>query len=89
MGLSFHIFFPFCSSDLQITAYKCFAANNTVNAKLKTRSCVKLADRSSELSETDLTSLVGQKNSDRMRKQLLNSVIAKYRGLSVSRSSII
>lgn len=49
---------------------------------------MKLAGRSSELSETDLTSLVGQKNSDRMRKQLLDSVIAKYRGLSVSRSSV-
>ena len=30
-----------------------------------------------------------QKNSDRMIKQLLNSVIAKYRDLSVSRRSII
>ena len=32
-----------------------------------------------------LTYLVDQKNSDRMIKQLLNSVIAKYRDLSVSR----
>ena len=33
--------------------------------------------------------LVDQKNGDRMIKQLLNSVIAKYRDLSVSRRSFI
>ena len=48
-----------------------------------------MVDRLPELLESDLTSLVDQKNSDRMIKQLLNSVIAKYRDLSVSRRSII
>ena len=49
-----------------------------------------MADRFSKLSEIDLTSLVDQKNSDRMIKQLLiNSFITKYRDLSVSRRSII
>ena len=48
-----------------------------------------MADRFPKLSESDLTSLVDQKNSNRMIKQLLNSVIAKYRDLSVSRRSII
>ena len=45
-----------------------------------------MADRFPGLLESDL---VDQKNSDRMIKQLLNSVIAKYRDLSVSRRSII
>ena len=45
----------------------------------------KMADRLPELSESDLTSLVDQMNSDRMIKQLLNSVIAKHRDFSVSR----
>ena len=48
-----------------------------------------MADRFPGLSKSDLTFLVDQKNSDRMIKQLLNSVIAKYRDLSVSRGSII
>ena len=48
-----------------------------------------MADRFPEQSESDLISLVGQKNGDRMIKQLLNSVIAKYRDLSVSCRSII
>ena len=48
-----------------------------------------MADRFPDLSESDLTTLVDQKNSDRMIKQLLNSVIAKYRDLSVSRRSTI
>ena len=39
--------------------------------------------------ESDLTYLVDQKNGDQMIKQLLHSVIAKYRDLSVSRRSII
>ena len=47
-----------------------------------------MADRFPEQSESDLTSLVDQKNGDRMIKQFLNSVIAKYRDLSVSRRSI-
>ena len=42
-----------------------------------------------EQAESDLTYLVDQKNGDRMIKQLLNSVIAKYCDLSVSRRSII
>jgi len=41
-----------------------------------------------ELSESDLTSLVDQNNSDRTIKQLLNSVIPKYRDFSMSRRSI-
>ena len=48
-----------------------------------------MADRFTELAESDLTYLVDQKNGDRMIKQLLNSVIAKYRDLSVSRRSFI
>ena len=47
-----------------------------------------MADRFPDLSESDLTTLVDQKNSDRMIKQLLNSVIAKYRDLPVSLSQI-
>ena len=43
-----------------------------------------MADRFPEQSESDLTSLGDQKNGDRMIKQLLKSVIAKYRDLSVS-----
>ena len=54
-----------------------------------------VADRFPELSETDLTSLVDLKNSENTEKatvieknikQLLNSVIAKYRDLSMSRN---
>ena len=48
-----------------------------------------MADWFPKQAESDLTYLVEQKNGDRMMKQLLNSVIAKYRGLSVSRRSII
>ena len=48
-----------------------------------------MADRFPEQAESDLTYLVDQKNGDRMIKQLLNSVIVKYRDLSVSRRSII
>ena len=48
-----------------------------------------MADRFPEQAESDLTYLVDQKNGDRMIKQLLNSVIAKYRDLSVSRRSIM
>ena len=48
-----------------------------------------MADRFPEHLESDLTSLVDQKNGDRMITQLLISVIAKYRDLSVSRRSII
>ena len=48
-----------------------------------------MADRFTEQAESDLTYLVDQKNGDRMIKQLLNSIIAKYRDLSVSRRSII
>ena len=48
-----------------------------------------MADRFPELSASDSTFFVDQKNKDRMIKQLLNSVIAKYCDLSVSRESII
>lgn len=47
-----------------------------------------MLDRFPEQAEGDLTCLVDQKNSRRI-KQLLNAVIAKYRDLSVYRSSII
>ena len=51
---------------------------------------MKMADRFPDhQAESDLTYLVDQKNGDRMMKQLLNSVIAKYRDLSVSHRSII
>ena len=50
---------------------------------------MKMTDQFPEQAESDLTYLVGQKNGNRMIKQLLNSVIAKYRDLSVSRRSII
>ena len=48
-----------------------------------------MADWFLEQTESDLTYLVAQKNGDRRVKQLLNSAIAKYRDLSVSRRSII
>ena len=48
-------------------------------------SCAKMADRFPQQAESDLTYLVDQKNGDRLIRQLLNSVIAKYRDLSVSR----
>ena len=47
-----------------------------------------MADRFPEQAESDLY-LVDQKNGDRIITQLLNSVIAKYRDLSVSCRSII
>ena len=48
-----------------------------------------MADRFPDLPESDLTTLVDQKNSDRMIKELLNSGSTKYGDLSVSRKSII
>ena len=43
-----------------------------------------MADRFSELAESDLTYLVDKKNGDRVIKQLLlNSVIAKYHDLII------
>ena len=48
-----------------------------------------MVDRFPEQAESDLIYLVDQKNGHRMIKQLLNSVIAKYRDLSVSRRSVI
>ena len=36
---------------------------------MEARSCVKMPDHFPELSESDLTSLVDQKNIDQMRKQ--------------------
>ena len=48
-----------------------------------------MADRFPEQAESDLIYLVDQKDSDPMIKQFLNSVIAEYRDLTVSRRSII
>ena len=56
---------------------------------MKLQSCVKMEDRFAEQAESDLTCLVDEKNGDRMIKQLLNLVIAKYRDLSLSRRSVI
>ena len=50
---------------------------------------MKMADRFPKQSESYPMSLVDRKYSDGMIKQLFNSVIAKYRDLSVSRRSII
>ena len=52
--------------------------------QLNNRSCVKMADRFASRRYS-----LKNKLGDRMIKQLLNSVIAKYRDLSVSRRSII
>ena len=60
-----------------------------LNFTLKLQSCVKMEDRFAEQAESDLTCLVDEKNGDRMIKQLLNLVIAKYRDLSLSRRSVI
>ena len=49
----------------------------------------KLADGFPEQAESDLIYLVDQNNDDRMIKQFLNLVIAKYCDLSVSGRSII
>ena len=46
-----------------------------------------MVNRFPKLSEGDLTALVDQKNSDRMIKQLLNSVIVRHHDLSLSRRS--
>jgi len=46
------------------------------------RSCVKMADRFADISESDFH-LFKNKLSERMIKQLLNSVIAKYLDFSV------
>ena len=48
-----------------------------------------MEDRFPEKAESDLTCLVDQKNGDRMIKQLLRLVIAKYRDLSVSQISYL
>ena len=50
---------------------------------------MKIEDRFPEQAESDLTCLVDEKNGDRMIKQLLNLVIAKYRDLSLSGRSVI
>ena len=51
---------------------------------------MKMADRFPELSESDLPKIITKnKLGDRMIKQLLNSVVAKYCDLSVSRRSIL
>jgi len=48
-----------------------------------------MADRFPEQAESDLTYLVNQKTGNLIIKQLLNSVIAKYRDVPVSHGSII
>ena len=48
-----------------------------------------MENRFPEQAESDLTCLVDEKNSDRMIKQLLKLVTAKYRGLSLSHRSVI
>ena len=48
-----------------------------------------MEDRFPEQAESDLTCLVNERNGDRMIKQLLNLVIAKYRDLSLSHRSVI
>ena len=71
---------------------QCLAANNILfMRKGKScfspccdRSCVKMADRFASQGYS-----LKKKLGDRMIKQLLNSVISKYRDLSVSRRSII
>ena len=69
----------------------CLAANNALHMPCFSpsydRSCVKMADRfaSRGYSLRKKTNKLG----DRVIKQLLNSVIAKYRDLWVSRRSII
>ena len=60
-----------------------------LNFTLKLQSCVKMEGRLPEQAESDLTCLVDEKNGDRMIKQLLSLVIAKYRDLSLSRRSVI
>ena len=60
-----------------------------LNLTLKLQSCVKMEDRFAEQAESDLTCLVNEKKGDRMIKQLLNLVIAKYRDSSLSRRSAI
>ena len=48
-----------------------------------------MEDRFPEQVESDLTCFLDEKSSNRMIKQLLNLVIAKYRDLSLSRRSVI
>ena len=51
---------------------------------------MKIVDRFPELSESDFPKIIMKnKLGDRIIKQLLNSVVAKYRNLSVSRGSIM
>ena len=68
----------------------CLAANNTLHMPCFSpscdRYCVKMADR---FASRGYSLKKKNKLGDRMIKQLLNSVIAKYRGLSVSCRSII
>ena len=66
----------------QINFYPC--VNDTKLSPSCDRSCVKMADRFASR-RCSLKTKLG----DRMIKQLLNSVVAKYRDLSVPRRSII
>ena len=61
----------------------CSCVNETMLSPSCDRSCMKMADRFASRRYS-----LKNKLSDRMIKQLLNSVIAKYRDLSVSRRSI-
>ena len=57
---------------------------------MKSRSCINMADRFPEMSESDFPKIITKNRlGDRIIKQLVNSVVAKYRDLSVSRRSII
>ena len=73
---------------MRSTVWMCFAVNNySAHAYLKPRACVKNG-RSLPWAVREWFKYEN-KLGDRMIKQLLNSVIAKYRDLSVSRRTII
>ena len=70
----------------------CLAANNILHMRKGNRAFLLLAIALAwKRQMASLPEDIQQKNKlgDRMKKQLLNSVIAKYRDLSVSRRSII
>ena len=56
----------------QLPTNKCFAAKIFYSCVIQTTlSCLKMADRFPELLESDLTSSVDQKNSDRIDKTII------------------
>ena len=83
-----------CVMPSNCVGLKCWAANNILRMRKGNRavspscdrSCVKRADR---FASRGYSLKKQTKLGDRMIKQLLNSVIEKYRDLSVSRRSII